>query len=102
MAEQIATIDGEMRKSAAKHGLPYSIRRIGSLMNVWFSDELPAANHVRTDNELATLFHLGCMANGIFAVPRTLVNISTATTDEDVTEIIQRLDATFDDMAAEI
>jgi glutamate-1-semialdehyde 2,1-aminomutase len=102
MAEQVATIDGEMRKSAAKHGLPYSSRRIGSLMNVWFSDELPAANHVRTDNELATLFHLGCMANGIFAVPRTLVNISTATTDEDVTEIIQRLDATFDEMAAEI
>ncbi len=102
MAVQVETIDEQMRQSAAKHGVPYSSRRIGSLMNVWFSEELPASNHVRTDNELATLFHLACMANGIFAVPRTLVNISTATTDEDVKEIIQRLDATFDDMAAEI
>lgn len=102
MADQVDTIDVQMAKSAAKYGVPYSSRRIGSLMNVWFSEELPASNHVRTDNELATLFHLGCMANGIFAVPRTLVNISTATSDEDVKEIISRLDATFSDMAAEI
>jgi glutamate-1-semialdehyde 2,1-aminomutase len=102
MAAQVEKLDEAMRSSARNHGVPYSSRRIGSLMNVWFSDKLPAANHVREDGELATLFHLACMANGIFAVPRTLVNVSTATSDEDLTEIIQRLDSTFEDMAAEI
>jgi glutamate-1-semialdehyde 2,1-aminomutase len=102
MATQLELIDLAMAKSAAGHGIPYSSRRIGSLMNVWFSETLPASNHVRQDEAAATLFHLACMANGLFAVPRTLVNISTATTDADVVEIISRLDATFADMAAEI
>ena len=40
------------------------------------------------------------MANGLFAVPRTLMNVSTATTDDDVEDIVARLDAAFDDLAA--
>ena len=102
MAAQLEVIDAAMAKAAARHGIPYSSRRIGSLMNVWFSAALPASNHVRQDEAAATLFHLACMANGLFAVPRTLVNISTATTDSDVAEIISRLEATFDDLSAEI
>jgi glutamate-1-semialdehyde aminotransferase len=102
VAEQMETIDAAMQKSAAVHGVPYCSRRVGAMMNFWLSDELPVANYVRTDGELPTLFHLACMANGVFAVPRTLMNVSTATSDEDVKEIIDRLDAAFDDLAAVI
>jgi glutamate-1-semialdehyde 2,1-aminomutase len=102
MALQMEIIDNELRKSAANYGVPFSARRIGSLMNAWFSEELPAANHVRTDEALATKFHLACMTNGIFGVPRTLLNVTTATSDEDVSEITQRLDAVMADMAREI
>jgi hypothetical protein len=40
------------------------------------------------------------MANGVFMAPRTLTNISTATTDADVEEVVDRLDAAFGDLAA--
>jgi glutamate-1-semialdehyde 2,1-aminomutase len=102
MAMQVETIDVAMAKSAAAHGIPYCSRRVGALMNFWLSEELPAANQVRTDVEMATLFHLACMANGVFLVPRTIMNVSTATTDKDVEEIIERLDGAFQDVAAVI
>jgi glutamate-1-semialdehyde aminotransferase len=94
-------IENGLRAACKKNGIPFSSRRMGSLMNVWFSDELPPSNHVRTDEALASSFHLSCMANGIFGVPRTLMNISTATSDADVKEIIERLDSVVADMAAE-
>jgi glutamate-1-semialdehyde aminotransferase len=99
MADQVETIDMAMSKSAAAHNVPYCSRRVGGLMNFWLSDELPAANQVRTDGQLPTRFHLACMANGLFAVPRSLLNISSVTTDEDVQEIIDRMDAAFGDLA---
>lgn len=102
METRLGTIETEMSKSAARHGVPFSSRRVGSLMNVYMSDELPVANHVRADQELATKWHLACMTNGIFAVPRALVNVSTVTSDADVKEIIDRLDNAFEDLAAEI
>jgi glutamate-1-semialdehyde 2,1-aminomutase len=102
MTGQMETIEEAMRKSAARHGVPFSSRRIGSLMNVWFSEQLPAANHVRQDDTLATRFHLACMTNGIFGVPRTLMNVTTATSDDDVIEIVQRLDAALEDVASEM
>lgn len=101
MAQQMGTIEDGLRAACRKNGIPFSSRRIGSLMNVWFSNELPVANHVRTDETLASSFHLACMANGIFGVPRTLMNVSTATSDADVKEIIERLDNVVADMAAE-
>jgi glutamate-1-semialdehyde 2,1-aminomutase len=102
MADQVETIDTAMSKSAAAHNVPYCSRRVGGLMNFWLSDELPAANQVRTDGQLPTRFHLACMANGLFAVPRSLLNISSVTTDKDVQEIIERMDAAFGDLAAEL
>jgi glutamate-1-semialdehyde 2,1-aminomutase len=101
MAVQMEAIEAGLRASTAKHGIPFSSRRIGSVMNVWFSDELPAANQVRTDHALAASFHLGCMANGVFGIPRTQMNVSTATSDADAAEIIERLEAVISDMAAE-
>jgi glutamate-1-semialdehyde 2,1-aminomutase len=100
MASHMATIDRAMAQAATRHGVPYCSRRVGSLMNFWLSDDLPAANQVRTDGELPTLFHLACMANGVFAVPRALVNVSSVTTDEDVKELVERMDAAFDDLAS--
>ncbi len=102
MNRQLETIDHAMAKSAAAHGIPYCSRRVGAMMNSWLSDELPAGNDARTDGELPTLFHLACMANGVFMAPRTLTNISTATTDADLEEAINRLDAAFADLAAMI
>jgi glutamate-1-semialdehyde 2,1-aminomutase len=108
-ADRIATtathaerIEAALRKSAANLGVPFSCRRVGSMLNVWLSDALPAANHVREDVYLAGKFHLACLANGIFSAWRGLMNVSTVTTDNDVTEMINRLDAALTDVAAEM
>jgi glutamate-1-semialdehyde 2,1-aminomutase len=100
MSAQVELIDLALARSASRHALPYSSRRVGSLMNVWFSESLPEANHVRVDTELAIGFHLSCMTNGVFAVPRALINVTTATSDADVLEITERLDEAVRDLAS--
>lgn len=97
----MARIDEALARSASSHQLPYSSRRIGSIINIWLTDEPPVVNHVRSDRTLARQFHLACMANGVFATPRTMLNVSTVMTDDDIVEVIQRLDCALADVAGE-
>jgi glutamate-1-semialdehyde 2,1-aminomutase len=99
MAVYTEQVDAALAKSAANHGIPYASRRVGSLVNLGFSESLPVANHVREDRALLDLFHHACIANGIFAHPPSLMNLTSITTDDDVTEITQRLDQALADMA---
>jgi glutamate-1-semialdehyde 2,1-aminomutase len=102
MAEQTKRIESALARSAARYGLPFSSRRVGSLMNMWLTETAPRANQIRTDREAAALFHLACSANGLLIAPRSLMNVSTAMTDNDVTEVIERFDSAMADVAAEL
>ena len=43
MAHLAALLDARLRAGAAAAGLPFSLRRVGSLLNIYFSPEPPAA-----------------------------------------------------------
>lgn len=85
--------------SAARHGLPFCTRRFHSLMNLYFSEDLPPVNQMRQDDRLATAFQLACMNNGMFMVMRLVLNCSTVMTDADMTQIESRFDAAMAEVA---
>jgi glutamate-1-semialdehyde 2,1-aminomutase len=99
---QLERLDVALSDASSKSGLPYCSRRIGSMMTVWFQDELPAANQLRAESPHLELFHLAMHNNGLMKGRRSLINVSTQTTDRDIAEIIQRLEAAVSDLAAEV
>ena len=62
--------------------LPLSIRRSGSMLQVFFSPTPPAATTVRTDGAAITAFHLAALNRGVFLAPRGLLALSTVLDDE--------------------
>jgi glutamate-1-semialdehyde 2,1-aminomutase len=101
MDAQVERLDAALAGSAGSHGLPYSSRRVGALLNVYLSDVPPPGNPVREDGRLMSLFHLAALANGVFIAPRGLMNVSTVTTDAVLDDALDGLDAAFAAVAAE-
>lgn len=99
LTARLTRIEAFLHAAAKKHGLPFSTRRFHSLMNLYFTDEVPPVNQLRQDDRLATAFQMACMNNGIFMVMRLVLNCSTVMTDADIAEIEQRFDAAMADVA---
>ncbi|MFP3901407.1 MAG: aspartate aminotransferase family protein [Acidimicrobiia bacterium] len=105
--ERIADIDrwcGRLQdglaKAAADHGVPFSSRRAGSLLNVFLGDEAPAAVGERTDGRLMAAFHLACLDNGLFIAPRGLIATSTVLSDELIDSAVDRAARAFAEVAS--
>jgi len=101
MERQMEAIEHSVTRSARRHGLPFSTRRVGNLMQMYFSEKPPVVTQLRQDQELVDRFQLACMVNGLFIVSRIVINTSSAASDADIEEITQRLDAALADTAAE-
>jgi glutamate-1-semialdehyde 2,1-aminomutase len=101
MERQMAAIEQGVTRSARRHGLPFSTRRVGNLMQMYFSPKPPIVTQLREDQELVDRFQLACLINGLFIVSRIVINTSSAATDADIEEIIGRLDRALADTAAE-
>ena len=95
-------LDTGLSGAAAARGLPFSVRRRGSLLQLYLIETPPAHNPERTDGERATLFHLACLNHGVFAAGRGLVALSTVLDDTAIDDAIERMTAAFDDVAAEL
>jgi glutamate-1-semialdehyde 2,1-aminomutase len=100
MAKQAERLASALGAQAAALGLPFSCRHEGSLLQVFFTDEPPAANLVRTNAELATGFHLAALNHGLFFAGRGLLALSTVVTDELLDDVIDRFSAVMTDVAA--
>lgn len=90
-----------LSKAAADHGVPFSCRRAGSLLNVFLSPEPPATVADRTDGDLMAAFHLACLAHGLFFAPRGLLATSTVLSDELVDDAVDRAARAFASVAAD-
>jgi glutamate-1-semialdehyde 2,1-aminomutase len=99
MDVRTAHLERRIGEAAAAHGLPLSTRRAGSLLQVYASDEVPASNGERTDDELANLLHLALLNHGVFMAGRGLIALSTVLEDELVDEAATRFDAALADLA---
>jgi glutamate-1-semialdehyde 2,1-aminomutase len=90
----------ELKKAAMAVELPFSVRRIGSLMNVFFLNEPPPPTIARDDAKLMAEFHLAMLNHGLFLAPRGLIALSTVMIDELMNEIIQRASQALHDVAS--
>jgi glutamate-1-semialdehyde aminotransferase len=101
MAAQAERLEQALRESAAANGLPFSCRRAGSLLNIYFVDEPPHANLVRADAAIMARFHLAGMNHGLYFASRGLLVLSTVMTDADIDDAVERLDGAMSDVATE-
>lgn len=82
-------------------GLPFSVRRVGSLLNVYFTEESPGANLLRPDTREVGWFHLASLNHGRFFPSRGMLVLSTVMTDADLELVAERAGAALADVAAE-
>jgi glutamate-1-semialdehyde 2,1-aminomutase len=99
MEAQAERLASELERLASGHEMPFSCRQEGSMIQVFFTDEAPPANRVRSDGELATAFHLAALNHGLFLAGRGLMALSTVVTDDLLDEVVQRFDAALADVA---
>lgn len=90
MERQMDKIEAGWTAAAKKNGLPFSTRRAGNLMNLFFQDVPPPVCQLRTDQKFVDRFQIACAVNGLFIVTRICINTSSVLTDADADEIIQR------------
>jgi len=106
-ADRIATMDRladrlaqELKRAAQQAELPFSVNRVGSLMNIFFLSQPPPATITRDDAQLVANFHLAALNHGLFFAPRGMLALSTVMTDETVTEVAERASKAMADVAA--
>jgi glutamate-1-semialdehyde 2,1-aminomutase len=100
MAAQAERLEVRLASGAAAVGLPFSSRRIGSMLNVYFTAVPPEANLLRADAFIMRQVHLAGMNQGLYFASRGLLVLSTVLTDADIDEVAGRFDAVFADVAA--
>jgi glutamate-1-semialdehyde 2,1-aminomutase len=101
MAVRASELETVLAKAAAGVGVPLSVRRAGSMLQLFFSEEAPDAIAERTDGAAMTAFHLAALNHGVFFAPRGLLALSTVLDDELLAEAGDRLTAAMADLAAE-
>jgi len=102
MSRHADALRAGLERAAARCSLPLSVNQAGSLLNIFFTTEPPAATIVRTDHEQMRLFHLAALNRGVFLAPRGMIVLSTVVTDAIVEGVLECLHAAFADLAAEI
>jgi glutamate-1-semialdehyde 2,1-aminomutase len=76
-----------LERKAAGLGLPITLRQIGSVMGIYFSQEPLFAGPVPNE-ELALSFHLACSNNGIHLGPGGLLALTTGVDDDALHQVI--------------
>ncbi len=99
MAAQAERLSAELARAAHKVELPFSVRQVGSLMNVFFTKEPPAPTVTREDAHAIADFHLAALNHGLFLAPRGMIALNTVITDEALSEISERAAAAMADIA---
>jgi glutamate-1-semialdehyde 2,1-aminomutase len=99
-AERIDEIDrraAQLRagllSAAEAAGLPMRVNRAGSILGLFFQSEQPASPLARDDGNLMSRFHLAALNQGLLFAPRGMIAMSTAMTEGDVDEMIERVAA---------
>ncbi|MEM8937664.1 MAG: aminotransferase class III-fold pyridoxal phosphate-dependent enzyme [Pseudomonadota bacterium] len=86
-----ARLQDGLYDQAKRLNMPLSVNRVGSLLNIFISeDENPGVIN-RTDAEQIQLFHLAAMNEGVFLASRGMIAISTVLDEALIDEAVDRL-----------
>ncbi|MXY55490.1 MAG: aminotransferase class III-fold pyridoxal phosphate-dependent enzyme [Gammaproteobacteria bacterium] len=86
---------------ASNLSLPLSIKRNGSLMNVFFTTDEPRAPGRREDAQVMHLFFLAALNHGLVVAPRGLISLSTVMDEGLVDNVVRRAAAAMEDVVEE-
>lgn len=99
MRDQGARLLELLQESARKLGIPFSVSRAGSLLNVFFTERIPESWESWTPNRSARLFHLACLNRGLFIYPRGTMCLSTVMSEDLIKEVGERAAEAMRDVA---
>ncbi|MDY7104127.1 MAG: aminotransferase class III-fold pyridoxal phosphate-dependent enzyme [Actinomycetota bacterium] len=99
MASLAADLDDGLRRLAARHGVPLTVSRAGSLLNLFVTSEVPRPGD-RPDGPAMAALHLAGLLHGLHFPARGMLVVSTLTTPATITEALARFDAAFADLTA--
>jgi glutamate-1-semialdehyde 2,1-aminomutase len=102
MHRQARELQAGLLRKAADAGLPLTVTRSGSLLNMFFAPEVPEAVVVRPDQRLMALFHTAAMNRGLSLAPRGMIALSTVMSDKLIDEITSISGDCMRDVAQEI
>lgn len=102
MARQAEHLEHRLTAAAAAAGVPFSCRRVGSLLNIYAAATPPVANIIREDAATMRLIHLAGMNHGMYFASRGLLVLNTQMSDALIDDIGDRFEAVYDDVAAEL
>ncbi len=102
MASLCERLDASVTASARKVGLPISVNRSGSLMNLFFQDQAPRAVQERDDAQAISLFYLAALNHGVIMAPRGCIALSTVMDEALIDEAGERVAAAMADVADEL
>ena len=89
--------------AAAGAGLPVTVTRAGSILNVHFTGTAPQNARdaaAAAGTPLLAALHLALLIDGTYTTPRGMINLSTALDEADLTRAAQAYARAFDRLAA--
>ena len=102
MSDQAGRMGEAILKAAGEFGLPLTLTRVGSLMNLHFSGRSGAPLARRETDRLMSLLHLAALNRGVFMAPRGLIVLSTVMSDAVISDAVDRLKAAMQDVSDEL
>ena len=81
--------------------MPYSSRRIGSLINMYFTETPPVANLLREEGDTMRLVHLAGMNHGLYFASRGFLVLNTLMTEAHIDAAVEKFQGAFADAALE-
>lgn len=91
-------LDAALRRVARAAGVPFSTRRVGSLI-VFFLRESPPMGLHREPARQHQLLHLSAAARGLHFAPRGLMALSTVFAEQDIGVVIEAFEGALRDIA---
>ena len=101
MEEQASVIQEVLTSRALALSLPCQVTRAGSLLTIFFEEEVPLPPAERGDDDALSRFHLACLVRGIFIATRGMIALSTVISAAVLDDVLQRFDDALSDMARE-
>jgi glutamate-1-semialdehyde 2,1-aminomutase len=95
MASQGDRLATSLVASAARYGVPFSVTRAGSLLNLYLCETPQPLRHARPDEERMAAFHLAALEAGLYLAPRGMVALCTAIDAPLLDEVCERFDDAF-------
>jgi glutamate-1-semialdehyde 2,1-aminomutase len=80
-------LSAEIEQAGRRMGLPVSVTRFGSIMQVHLTHHAPPAGSAGEASSFTAQLHLALLLEGVYAAPRGMLNLSTVTTQEDLSRV---------------